>query len=88
MLDTTKPPQTLKDAIAQEESLRVGSNLSNLATAYSLLGEGITDMEERIEKFKSAREEIMNMNNKEPDKISLSQTKALYEKVMKLRNYY
>lgn len=78
---TTKPT-TLAAAIAEQEAARVASNLTNLASAYTTLGEEIDRKGAEIKRLEAIRSEIRTMGERDPASITLEETKALYNRAM------
>lgn len=73
-------PKTLAEAIKQKEEQRIGSNLTNLATAYTMLGEENERLQAHIDANNKLRAEIEAMSAMKPGKITLEAVKDLYER--------
>jgi len=78
---TTKPT-TLAAAIAEQEATRIASNLTNLASAYTTLGEELDRKRAEIAGLEAIRTEILTMGERDPTSITLEETKALFKKAM------
>ena len=75
-------PTTLGDHIRQQEAARIASNLSNLASAYALLGEEMERLRAAKEKCDALRREILAFEKRDPASITLAEVQDLYNRAM------